>query len=107
MTAIKRKEKMLIPRGDVVLEQDDTVVLGAEPFDEKEQILLKEVILQKEHPWTGARIRDIDMSRYSLIVLVKRKNKVLIPYGNMFLNEGDRVFLYTQMHLESVSEIEI
>lgn len=41
------------------------------------------------------------------IVLVKRKNKVLIPNGNMVLHEGDRVFLYTQLHLSDANDIEI
>ena len=43
----------------------------------------------------------------TVIVLVKRRNKALIPNGNMILREGDRVFLYTQQHLHNVSEIEI
>ena len=53
------------------------------------------------------RIRDLDISRHSIIVLVKRKNKALIPNGNMRLLEGDRVFLYTQKHINDANEIEI
>ena len=82
-------------------------MLGAEPFDEKESINLKEVVLRRRNPWRGLRIRDLDISRHSIIVLVKRKNKALIPNGNMVLHEGDRVFMYTQMHLANANEIEI
>ena len=53
------------------------------------------------------RIRDLDISRHTIIVLIKRRNKALIPNGNMILTEGDRVFLYTQQHLLDVNEIEI
>lgn len=107
LAAIRRNEKIIIPRGDVVLEYGDTVVLGAEPFDEHEHIRLKEIEIQKHNPWTNKRIRDLDISRHSIIVLVKRKNKALIPNGNMVLREFDNVFLYTQLHLDTVNEFDI
>ncbi len=107
VAAIRRKERIIVPRGDVVLEEGDTVIIGAEPFDDHEHIKLKEVVLQKQNPWTDKRLRDLDISRHSVIVLVKRKNKALIPYGNLVLREGDNVFLYTQLHLDTVSEIEL
>ena len=104
---IKRKEDLIIPRGDVVIEEDDTIVLGAEPYDEVEQINLQEVVLKNQHKWTGKRIRDLDISRHSVIVLIKRRNKALIPNGNMTLQEGDRVFLYTNLYLGDVNNIDI
>lgn len=107
VSVIKRKEELLIPRGDVVLEVGDTIVLGAEPFEEQERINLKEIVLKKQNPWTGMRIRDLDISRHSIIVLVKRNNKALIPNGNTVLHEGDTVFLHTQLHLPDVNEVEI
>ena len=107
VAAIRRKEEFIIPRGDVVLEENDDVILGAEPYDEEETINLKEVVLKEHHKWTNKKINEIDISRHSVIVLVKRKNKALIPNGNMVLYEGDRVFLYTKMVLENMSNIEI
>lgn len=104
---VKRGDELIIPRGDVVLNDKDTVVLGAIPFDDRENITLKEVVLKKNNPWTGIRIRDLDISRQSVIVLVKRKNKSLIPNGNMILEEGDRVFIYTKMHFPVAREVSI
>ncbi len=96
---IKRDNEILIPRGDLVLEEADLLVLGAEPYEDDEHINLKEVVLKTHNPWTGLRIRDLDISRQSIIVLVKRRNKSLIPNGNMKLEAGDRVFIYTKLHL--------
>ena len=104
---LKRKEEIIIPRGDIVLQEKDSIVLGAAPFEEHEKINLKEIVLKEQNPWNGLRIRDLDISRHTVIVLVKRRNKALIPNGNMILREGDRVFLYTHQHLLDVSEIEI
>lgn len=102
---IKRGEDLIIPRGDVELIKNDTVVLGAIPFDDHENIQLKEVVLKKENPWTGVKIKDLDISRQSIIVLVKRKNKSLIPNGKMVLEEGDRVFLYTHLHISHTKDV--
>ena len=107
IAVIKRKEEILIPRGDIVLQENDNLVVGAEPFDEHEYIRLKEIVLKEENPWNGVRIRDLDISRHTVIVLVKRKNKALIPNGNMILQEGDRIFLYTKLHIKDVNVIDI
>lgn len=107
VSVIKRKEELIIPRGDIVLEVDDTIVLGAEPFEEHEHIQLKEIVLKKQNPWAGLKIKELDISRNSIIVLVKRRNKALIPYGDMILREGDRIFLHTSLHFSNASHIEI
>lgn len=107
VAAIRRQEELIVPRGDVVIEEDDVIIIGAEPYDDMETINLKEVVLKEQHPWNGHFIKDVDISKHSVIVLVKRKNKVLIPNGNMMLCEGDRVFLYTKMVLENMNNIEI
>ena len=107
VAAIKREEEIIIPRGDVVLEEDDMVVIGAEPFGREEKIRLQEVLLRKQNPWVGLRIKELDISRQSIIVMVKRRNRSLIPNGNMQLKAGDKLFIYTKLHLSDASEIEI
>ncbi len=107
MAVIKRDEEVIVPRGDVVLQDDDMVVLGAEAINEKEHINLKEIVIRKENPWAGLRIRDLDISRHSIIVLVKRRNKSLIPNGNMYIKTGDVLFMYTQLHLADAKDIEV
>lgn len=106
---IMRNEQMIIPRGNTVLKKGDGVILGAEPFSEKEHehISLKEIVIKKQNPWNGQRIRDLDISRQAVIVLVKRNGRAKIPHGDMILVEGDNVFLYTHRHLSNASEIEI
>ena len=107
VAAIRRAEQVIIPRGDMILKYGDILILGAEAYKEREEIRLKEVVIKKQNPWNGVKIEDLDISRNSIIVLVKRKNKALIPNGNMILREGDTVFLYTQMHLSDVNEIDM
>jgi len=107
IAVIKRKEEIIIPRGDVIIQANDVVVLGAEIYEKDDSIKLKEIVLQKENPWVGMRVRDLDISRQSIIVLVKRRNKSLIPNGNMLLHVGDTIFLYSQMHLADAIDIDV
>ena len=103
VAAIQRKGKIIVPRGNVTLWADDTLVLGAESFQDNSHIDLKEVELRAYHPWNGHCIRDLDISRQTFIVLVKRNGKILIPKGDLMLHVGDRVVLYTQKYMSSVS----
>lgn len=107
MVMIKREERSIIPRGDILLLERDVVILGAEPFQEQEEIHLTEMLLREDHPWVGMKIRDLDISRHSIIVLIKRKNKVRIPNGNLVLQEWDRVFMYTEKYVVDAQDIEI
>ncbi len=107
IAVIKRKDDIIIPRGDVVIQPDDVIIIGAEPYEEDERITLKEIVIQEEHAWCGKKIEDLDISRHSVIVLVKRRNKSLIPNGNMVIKDDDRIFMYTQKYLAEAKEIDI
>lgn len=103
LSIIQRNGRPLIPRGDMVLKARDTLILGAESFLDKEQhIALKEVILKKNNPWIGKRIQDLNISRHSVVVLIKRHKNSLIPTDNFILRESDTVILYTQTHIDNV-----
>ena len=107
VAAIQRKQEILVPRGDVVLAPGDNLVLGAESYAEDERIQLKEIVLQKHHPWNGCAIRDLDISRQTVIVMIRRRGRMLIPRGSLVLLEGDQVILYSQSHLPHGQDISI
>ena len=91
VVAIQRGHEVVVPRGSVELMADDVLVLGAE--------------LRQHNPWNGQRIRDLDISRQTLIVIVKRKGRMLIPNGDLTLHQGDRVILYTRTRMAHASSI--
>ena len=104
--AIQRNGRIVMPRGDTVLEAGDTLVLGAQGFRNDQHIDLKEITLRRQNPWVGQHIRELDISRRTLIVLVRRDGKALIPHGDLRLREGDTVVLYTQTAVRSGPETE-
>lgn len=107
IAVVKRDEDILIPRGDLEIKPEDTVVLGAEPFETQEHIKLKEIILQKQNPWVGLAIMELDISRHSIIVMIKRGDKAIIPNGNTVMRAGDRVFLYSELSYSDEMDFDI
>ena len=107
VAAIQRGEQIVVPRGDVKLLPGDTLVLGAESVGGDRPIDLKEVVLRQQNPWNGQAVRDLDISRQTIIVMVKRRGRALIPNGSLVLKEGDRIILYTQGHIRADHTIEV
>jgi voltage-gated potassium channel len=104
---IRRGKENIVPRGNVVLKVNDTVILGAEALKDDKHIDLKEVALLKHSPWNGMQIRDLDISRQTIIVMIKRNGMMLVPKGDLVLLEGDHVIMYTQERISHASLIQI
>jgi len=107
VAAVQRGQEVIVPRGNVILLSGDTVVLGAESYADDKHIDLKEVILRQHNPWNGQRIRDLDISRQTIIVMVQRKKKMLIPRGDLTLLEGDKIILYTQTRMTEATTFQV
>ena len=107
VAVIQRGREIIVPRGDVITLVGDILVLGAESLDDDKHIDLKEIILREQNPWNGQRIRDLDISRQTIIVMVERKGKMLIPKGDLMLLEGDKLLLYTQTRINDANLIQI
>ena len=107
LTAIHRGHDVIIPHGDLVLAAGDTVVLGAEPLRNDVPIDLKEVMLLEKSPWNGQYIRDLDISRQTIIIMVKRGDRVLIPKGSTRLRTGDVLLLHTKANIAGSNTVAI
>ena len=104
---IRRGGENIVPRGNVVLKPSDTLILGAEALKDDRHIDLKEIVLLKHNSWNGQYIRDLDISRQTIIVMVKRNGAVLVPKGELMLLEGDHVILYSQEKFSNAATIQI
>ncbi len=104
---IRRGRENVVPRGDVVLQDNDTIIIGAEAVKDDRHIDLKEIVLLEHNSWNGQYIRDLDISRQTIIVMVKRKGTMLVPRGNLKLLEGDHVIMYTQERVLDANIIQV
>ena len=97
IAVIQRGDNTVIPKGSVRLESGDKLVLGAESIKGEKPVYLKEIVLRTNHSWNGQKIKDLDISRQSIIIMVKRDGKTIIPKGDLILMENDTVMMYSKV----------
>ncbi|NLC39542.1 MAG: potassium/proton antiporter, partial [Clostridiaceae bacterium] len=86
--------KTIVPRGEVVFEEDDIVVLGGEThFDRSGQNLI-EFTIPERHEWEGAFIKDLNPPHDRLIITIQREGSdLIVPDGNTQLLANDKVVM--------------
>ncbi len=97
IAVIQREEETIIPRGNVRIAAGDKIVLGADSIKGDKPIYLKEIVLRANHPWNGQMIRDLDISRQTVILMIKRNGSTIIPKGDVILRKGDTVIMYSKL----------
>ncbi len=78
------------------LKKGDRLIIGAETAKDHNPMNLKEITLGPDHDWNGMAIKDLDMSRQSFIVMIRRRGRLIIPRGSLILQEGDVIYLYSR-----------
>ena len=98
LAVIIRDEKEIIPKGDLVFETGDILIFAAKRYDENKGMDLSEIIIKDKHEWVGAPLKKLDISRQSLIVMIKRNGRVIIPNGNTVIKPDDMLVMYTNKY---------
>ncbi|MBE5859035.1 MAG: potassium channel protein [Butyrivibrio sp.] len=104
---VERQGEVIIPSGKLLLEENDIVIIGAEVMKNDVPMNLKEVRLASTHPWCNCYIRDLDFSRKTYILSIKRGNKTIIPSGSIKLRADDLILIISKIHFEDEVEITV
>lgn len=91
---IKRDDENIIPKGDTVILENDSVILSIPEYDFKDDIKLSEILITKDHIWCNKRISELELPDDVLIALIKRGEKNIIPQGKNHIRENDIVVMY-------------
>ena len=86
---ILRGEEKRIPNGDTLLLAGDLLILAAPEFTEGENLILREKTTVRGDKWTGKTLKEVPLSKGTLVVSVRRGEETLIPTGNTRIQEGD------------------
>lgn len=97
IAVIQRGSNTIVPHGSIRIESGDILILGSQSAKGDKPVYLKEVTLRHRHKWNGQMIRDLDISRQTVIIMIKRGNMTLTPKGSLILLEGDRVLMYSHL----------
>lgn len=107
IAAIQRKGAVVVPRGNTEILQGDFLVLGAEGYKQDIGIRLKELVLKDQSAWVGLRVSELDISRKTMIIMIRRGDKMIIPNGSTKLRSKDVLLLYTRKNIRDAVDLEV
>lgn len=96
LVLIHRKGESIVPNGNTIIEINDKLLLAAESYVDELGVKLNEVEVDSNHEWIGKKIKELDISRLTTIVSIKRKHKMIIPHGNTLIKEGDVLLIFSK-----------
>ena len=107
LAAVLRNGETLMPKGDMKLFDGDCVVIGARDCDVNVDVNLKQVELREHHPWVGHKIKELDISRHTLIVMIRRGDNAIVPNGDTLIKSGDIVFVFSKRYMADAQTISV
>lgn len=107
IAAVLRNGETVMPKGTLTLYENDCVVIGAKDCDINVEVDLKQVELREHHPWVGHKIKELDISRHTLIVMIRRGDNVVVPNGDTVIKEGDIVFIFSKRYVADSQTITV
>lgn len=86
--SVIRGEETILPKGNTLIQAGDTLVICG-PSYEGHKIYLEEIEIDKDHEWSELTLSQIDVSNDFLIVMIKRKDDIIIPKGDVTVKSDD------------------
>ena len=93
VVSVQNESGTKVPNGQTVLNIGDKVILSAVVPEHMTGTMLSEIHINKTSSYIGKAISEIPTDEDTLIILIKRGDDVIIPNGNIVLNEGDMLVM--------------
>lgn len=97
---IIRGKRKLVPNGKVKIHPGDVIILGGKAIGRIEGVNLYEKVIELDDTWADKPISQI-RSGNDLIIMIKRREKVIIPRGNVKLRDGDVLVINDALHVSA------
>lgn len=107
VSLIRRGRENIVPRGDTLMMAGDVLVLSSQALQDDRHIEFKEISLMRHHPWNGLQISELDISRQTVILMVKRGDSNIPPAPELVLEAGDRIIMISQERIYDSRQIRI
>ena len=99
IAAILRQGATITPKGNTILKNEDSLIICAKSYQDKDSIKLNEIIINADSLLIGKKLKEADIGKDSLVVLIQRNGTDIIPDGNSEINAGDVLVVYSQKNL--------
>lgn len=95
IVAIVKDEKVTVPNGETVIDQDDRLIVVAPGFQDYMNTELTEIEIGSDHDWVHKPIKEVKIYPNTLIVMIRRLDEIIVPNGDTIVEDGDRLVLTT------------
>lgn len=89
---VVRGEDMMTPYAGISLKAGDSLLLATTSNREVASDI-HEITLEENHAWIGKRVKEIDISRLSFVIMIRRGTSIIQPKGETKLRYRDTVVL--------------
>ncbi len=83
----------LIARKLNLVEEESPVAKTFNDYQEENSTQLVELTIQDDNPWANKSIMEADIPEEILVVMIKRKQEVVVPKGSTMMKPGDILVL--------------
>lgn len=97
LVLIIRNGAKLIPNGNTILQENDLLIMCGQDSSKIEGVNLYEKVVQDTDDMVNKKIKEISLTG-KLIILIKRKEKVIIPKGNTVICADDVLVINDENH---------
>lgn len=96
---IERDGKTIVPRGQIIIEENDLIILGGERHFDETGHDLTQFTIPGGHKWANKYIKDLDLPSNQLIIMLQRKGSdIIVPIGDTLLLEDDKAIMIKVEH---------
>lgn len=88
LVLISRGKEQIVPRGETVLCEGDTLILSGKSSNKTEELMIYEKKLETGSNWIDKRISECILGE-ERIILIRRREMIVIPKGSTRLREND------------------
>lgn len=93
---ILREGNKIVPKGTTILKAGDKVILSGGAAEAGEELKFTELRLERGNEEIGKKLKDCELVKGALVMMVRRMNLVIIPKGELVLRQGDVLIVYRQ-----------
>lgn len=78
---IRREDDIIIPKGDTVMMAGDDIAVNVPSFEAANEISLKEIKIEEDHPWRDKKIKELDLKEHILVAMSEEKIRTSFQTG--------------------------
>lgn len=87
-----RENHLYMPYSKLVVQEGDNLLLATTSTVDV-NATIQEIVLEENHEWIDRCIKELDISRLTFVIMIRRAEKIIQPQGDLRLRQGDIVVL--------------